>query len=137
MPEIKITISKVDEEGKQAPSNKDKVKGQEKTSNTMLQAARTALVGAGKQLASFGISQFGNITGAGYLQNELDAITNVYGYGLQIAAGGLVGAAAVAVQIGTSAVSTYISNTKANQEAQLLLQRTGNAALNGGRGTYD
>lgn len=137
MPEIKITISKVDEDGKKAPSNKDKVKGEENTSDTMKQAARTAIVGAAKQLASYGISQYGNLTGTKSLNNELDAITSVFSYGMQIATGGVVGAAAVAVQLGTSAINNYISNTKANQQAQLLLQRTGNAALNGGRGTYD
>ena len=133
MPEIKITISKVDEEGKKAPSNKEKVTGQASTSKTMQQATTTALIGAGKQLASYGISQYGNITGTKSLNNELDAITSVFSYGMQIVAGGIVGASAVAVQLGTSAINNYISNTKANQEAQLLLQRTGNASLNGGR----
>jgi hypothetical protein len=51
--------------------------------------------------------------------------------------GGVVGASAVAVQLGTSAINNYISNRKANQEANLLLQRSGNANVNGGRGTYD
>lgn len=133
MPEIRITISKVDENGKKAPTNKDKVKGEEKTSDTLQQAARTALVNAGKQLASYGLNQFGNLTGNKALSTQLDNITTFVGYAGQIAAGGLVGAAAVGVQIGIGAMNTYISNTRANQEANLLLQRSGNASLNGGR----
>ena len=133
MPEIKITISKVDEEGKKAPSNKDKVKGEDKTSETMKQAARTALVNAGKQLASYGLGQFGNLTGTKYLTNQIDQISTLFSYGSQIAMGGIVGVSSVAVQVGMSAMNNYISNTKANQEANLLLQRSGNAALNGGR----
>lgn len=137
MPEIKITISKVDEDGKKAPSNKGKVKGDSGASETMKQAAATAIIGAGKQLASYGISQYGNLTGTKSLNNELDGITTMFGYGMQIAMGGIVGASAVAMQVGMSAFNNYISNSKANREASLLLQRTGNAALNGGRGTYD
>lgn len=137
MPEIKITISKVDEDGKKAPSNKDKITGNAKTSETMKQAMSTALINAGKQMASYGLSQYGNITGTKATSNELDAITSVMGYGMQIVMGGVVGASAVAVQLGTSAINNYISNTKANQEANLLLQRSGNANVNGGRGTYD
>lgn len=133
MPEIKITISKVDEDGKKAPSNKDKTTGASNTSETMQQAARTAIINAGKQLASYGLGQYGNLTGTKSLSNQLDAITTMYSYGMQIAMGGIVGASAVAVQIGTSAITNYISNAKANQEANLLLQRSGNAALNGGR----
>lgn len=137
MPEIKITISKVDEDGKKAPSNKDKITGNANTSETMKQAMSTALINAGKQMASYGLSQYGNITGTKATSNELDAITSVVGYGMQIVMGGVVGASAVAVQLGTRAINNYISNTKANQEANLLLQRSGNANVNGGRGTYD
>ena len=137
MPEIRITISKVDEDGKKAPSNKGKTKGEEKTSEALKQATRTALVNVGKQFASYGINQYGNLIGSKTAANQLNELSTLLSYSTQIATGGLVGVGAVAAQLGTSAINNFISTTKANQEAQMLMQRSGNANINGGRNTYD
>lgn len=134
MPEpIEIVIRKIQEtstqEKKEKKSNKDE--------STSLKAIKTALVSAGTNLANYGVSQFGNMTGYTIAQRNIENALNIAGYVGQIVAGGWVGAIAVGFQLTTQAMNTAIANDKANQQAQMLYQRSGNVTIDGGRGTYD
>lgn len=100
-------------------------------------AVNTALINAGKQIASYGLAQYGDLTGNTIAQRRINEALTMAGYVTQIAVGGWVGAIAVGTQIGLGAVSNYTATEKANQEANLLYQRSGNATIDGGRGTHD
>ena len=132
---IEIVIRKTQETAQQkefATSNQSK-----KGTSTTQKALNTALVNAGKRWASYGVSQYGNLTGNTIKQRQIDTALNVAGYVGEIAAGGWVGAISVATQIGISGVSNAIETSKANRQAELLYQRSGNASINGGRGTNE
>lgn len=134
MPEpIEIVIRKTQETSTQTKEKKD-TKGKE---DTQRKAMNTALIQAGKQLASYGLSQYGNLTGNTIRQRQIDNTLQIGSYVGQILAGGWVGAIAVGVQLTTSVINNDIATRKANQQAELLYQRSGNSTLNGGRGTND
>lgn len=134
MPEpIEIVIRKTQETSTQTKEKKD-TKGKE---DTQRKAINTALISAGKQLASYGLSQYGNLTGNTIRQRQIDNTLQIGSYVGQILVGGWVGAISVGVQLTTSAINNNIATRKANQQAELLYQRSGNVTLNGGRGTYD
>jgi hypothetical protein len=132
---IEIVIRKTDGTAQQpttqTPSSK---KGKTSVKD---QAVNTALINAGKQILSYGISQYGNITGNTIKQRQMNDAITIAGYMSQIAIGGVVGAVSVATQIGLNAVSNAVETNKANRQAELLYQRSGNATINGGRGTND
>lgn len=136
MPEpIEIVIRKTQETSTQSSSKQKKdTKGKE---DIQRKAINTALISAGKKIASYGVSQYGNLTGNTIRQRKIDDTLQVASYIGQIAAGGWVGAIAVGVQLTTSAINNETATRKANQQAELLYQRSGNITLNGGRGTYD
>ena len=136
MPEpIEIVIRKTQETSTQETTKKKKdTKGKE---DIQRKAINTALINAGKQLASYGVSQYGNLTGNTIRQRQIDDTLQIGSYIAQIVAGGWIGAIAVGVQLTTSAVNNATATRKANQQAELLYQRSGNITLNGGRGTYD
>lgn len=134
---IEIVIRKTQETSTQGTATKGGEKTPKKDENTTQKAIKTALVSAGKNMASYGASQYGNITGNTIAQRQIDNALNIAGYVGQIAAGGWVGAIAVGVQLTTQALNTSIATRKANQQAELLYQRSGNITIDGGRGTYD
>lgn len=135
MPEpIEIVIRKKREDSQEIITGEKKEK---KGESILDKAVTTALINAGKNIASNGISQFGNITGYTIAQRSIDNALNVAGYVGQIIAGGWVGAIAVGAQITTQAIANSIAVRKANQQAELLYQRSGNITIDGGRGTYD
>ena len=129
MPEpIEIVIRKTQETSTQGQnSSQGSTKGKESTTQ---RAINTALVNAGKQLASYGISQYGNLTGNTIRQRQIDNALQIGSYIGQIAVGGWVG-------LTTSGINNVINTRKANQQAELLYQRSGNITIDGGRGTYD
>lgn len=135
MPEpIEIVIRKTQETSTQPNNEAKSKKGKE---NTKQKAINAALVNAGKQIASYGISQYGNLTGNTIRQRQIDNALQVGSYIGQIIAGGWVGAISVGVQLTTQGINNAITTTKANQQAELLYQRSGNVTIDGGRGTYD
>lgn len=137
MPEpIEIVIRKTQETSTQvsASATQKDTKGKE---DVQRKAMNTALIQAGKQLASYGFSQYGNLTGNTIRQRQMDDMVQLGSYIGQIVAGGKLGVLAVGVQLTTSAINNSVATRKANQQAELLYQRSGNITLNGGRGTYD
>ena len=134
MPEpIEIVIRKTQEQSTQGQTTQP-TKGKESTTQ---RAVNTALINAGKQLASYGISQYGNLTGNTIRQRQIDNALQIGSYIGQIAVGGWVGAIAVGVQLTTAGINNAITTRRANQQAELLYQRSGNITIDGGRGTYD
>lgn len=135
MPEpIEIVIRKTTEQSTQPSGEEKNKKGKE---NTKQKAINSALLQAGKQLASYGVSQYGNLTGNTIRQRQIDNALQVGSYIGQIAVGGWVGAIAVGVQLTTAGINNAITTRRANQQAELLYQRSGNITIDGGRGTYD
>jgi hypothetical protein len=131
---IEIIIRKTQETAQQEITATSGKKGKQ---NTKDKAINTALVNAGKRIASYGVSQYGNLTGNTIRQRQIDNALNIAGYVGEIAVGGWVGAISVATQVGLGAVGDAIATNRANREAQMLYERSGNATINGGRGTND
>ena len=132
---IEIVIRKTQETATQVGGQTEqKAKGKESVKD---KAVNTALINAGKQFASYGVSQYGNLTGNTIRQRQIDTAVNLAGYVGQIMTGGWIGAIAVATQIGIEAMNSAVERSKTNTQAQMLLERSGNATINGGRGTHD
>ena len=106
-------------------------------SNVVLDGMRTILVDAGKKVLSTAISQYGNLTGDNITASRLQAVNTISSYALAIQAGGWVGAAAVAVDIGIQSFNSFVNTRKTNAQIDLLRQRMGSSTINGSRGTYD
>ena len=98
---------------------------------------KTIVVDQGRKILTESINQFVDLTGNAKIRSQVNAFNTVLGYGTAIAAGGVVGAVAVAVDIGLKAATSEIEIRKANANIELLRQRVGNSLVNGGRGTYD
>lgn len=134
---IEIVIRKTQETSTQGVIAQGDDKTPRKDESTTQKAIKTALVSAGKNIASYGLSQYGNITGNTIAQRNIENALTIAGYVGQIVAGGWIGAIAVGAQLTTQALTTSIATAKANQQAELLYQRSGNITIDGGRGTYD
>ena len=134
---IEIVIRKTQETSSQKTTSSVKSEKKTKGEDIKDRVVTTALISAGKSIASYGLRQFGNITGNTIAQRNVNNFLNVASYVGQIAAGGWVGAIAVGIQITTQANDININKEKANQQANLLYQRSGNVTIDGGRGTYD
>lgn len=94
-----------------------------------------ALIGVGKQYAMNAVSQFGNFTGNTVMQNKINNGIQLAALGLSIYANPVLGSIALIGQTAISITNNAIETSKANNQAALIRQRMGNAALNGGRGT--
>lgn len=97
----------------------------------------SVLINAGKSIASYGVAQYGNMTGNTIAQRNIDNALTIAGYIAQIKTSGWVGAVIVGTQIAMQFNNNMIAIDKANQQAALLYQRSGNITIDGGRGTYD
>ena len=98
-------------------------------------AVNVALINAGKQLASAGINQYGNLTGNTIANRQLNEATRIAGYVGEIAVGGWVGVISVGVQIGMQTLENYANVRRSNAQAEMLYARSGNVTIDGGRGT--
>lgn len=133
---IEIVIRKTSETSgqQQVLSNQSgKVKG----SGIMKNAVAIALIDAGKNIAVDGFNQFASLSGRTNALRMIDNATTIASYVGQVAVGGVLGAVAVGTQLTSKAISQGLSNYQANLNADLLYQRSGNATIDGGRGTYD
>ena len=133
---IEIVVRKTNETSGQqrvVSSAGDKVKG----SGIMQNAVSIALVDAGKEMAMNGFNQFMSLSGNTNTLKMIENVSNVASMATQAIVGKTLGVIAVGVQLSMKAVSMGVSNYQANLNADLLYERSGNATLNGGRGTYD
>lgn len=133
---IEIVIRKTQETSSQngTITLKDKKSGGQSITD---KAITNALISAGKSVANYGVAQFGNMTGYTIAQRNIENTLNAASYITQIATTGWVGAIAVGIQLTTQGIGNSIARDKANQQAELLYQRSGNITIDGGRGTYD
>ena len=100
-------------------------------------AVNTALINGGRALLSSTFRQFTQFSGNSFLQNEIDSTLEVAAMAGTILKGGWAGVATVAFQLTGKAITSQMENFKHNYEANLLYQRSGNASIDGGRGTHD
>ena len=100
-------------------------------------ATITALINAGKTVLNAGVRQFTQFTGSSLLQKDFENANNTASMISSVLRGGLVGVATVGAQIASGIISTGFANIRTNYEADLLYQRSGNASIDGGRGTHD
>ena len=98
---------------------------------------KTIIVDQARKVLTESINQYIDLTGNNNLRNKANLATTMLSYGTMIAAGGLVGVVAVAVDIGLKAGASNIETRKANAQVELLRQRVGSSNVNGGRNTYD
>ena len=98
---------------------------------------KTIIIDQGRKVLTESINQYIDLTGNNNLRNKANLATTALSYGTMIAAGGVVGAIAVAVDVGMKAGNSVIETRKANAQVELLRQRVGSSNLNGGRNTYD
>lgn len=106
-------------------------------SSLVKDATTTALINAGKTLLNSGARQFTQFTGSSLLQKDIENFSNTASMISSVLKGGLVGIVSVGTQIASGVVSTGLANIRTNYEADLLYQRSGNASIDGGRGTHD
>lgn len=115
-------------------SDAEKSKGKPSVTD---RAIANALINASKQVANTAVSQFGNMTGYTIAQRNIENALNIAGVVGQIVTTGWVGAIAVGTQLTIQGIATAVQRDKANQQAALLYQRSGNITIDGGRGTND
>lgn len=100
-------------------------------------AVNVALVNAGKQIVGSLVNTAFTVSGNSIAQRKFESISTIASYGMQVAIGGPVGLVAVGVQEAIRIGSQVIENNRTNQQSELLYERTGNIAIDGGRGTYE
>lgn len=100
-------------------------------------AVNVALVNAGKQIVGSLINTAFAVSGNSIARSKFEAITTIASYGVEIAVGGPLGVLAVGVQEAIRIGSQEIENNKNYQQSEILYERTGNIAIDGGRGTYE
>lgn len=131
---IEIVIRKTQETSTQRQEN---IKKPSSDTSFTQKAVNAALVNAGRQVASYAFTQFGNLTGNTVAQKEINNLLTIASYVGEVLAAGYVGLAVVGTQLGLGALSNAKEVRDANIQSQLLYQRSGNATIDGGRGTND
>lgn len=98
---------------------------------------KALVIDQGRRILTESINQYIDLTGNSTIKSRANALSTALSYGTMIATGGVVGAVAVAVDVGLKAATSNIETRKANAQVELLRQRVGSSTMNGGRGTYD
>lgn len=111
-----------------------KLENENKEGNSVTkQAINTALIQAGQQFITQGITMYGQLTGDMTTVRNINNIVNLSTDALIIAKGGVIGAIAVgtkyALQAGTSFLETYQTNKQTELNNRLL----GNISTKGSR----
>lgn len=105
----------------------------QKVNNVKGGAVNTALVNMGKQAINYGLQNYGELTGDYQTQANIQSFVEIGRMVATVAIGGPVGAIAVAGELAFKAINQQIDLAKKRQETQLLRERTGVSAYNGGR----
>lgn len=100
-------------------------------------AVNVALINAGKQIVDSLINMTFTVTGNSIARRTYENASMIASYVSQIAIGGPIGLLAVGAQEAARIGSQVIENKRTNQQSELLYERTGNVAIDGGRGTYE
>lgn len=96
-------------------------------------AVNTALIQMGQKAISFGLSNYGELTGDYQTQANIQSFIEVGRMVATVAIGGPIGAITVAGELAFKAISQQLELTKKRQETELLRLRTGMSAYSGGR----
>lgn len=96
-------------------------------------AVNTALIQMGQKAISFGLSNYGELTGDYQTQANIQSFIEVGRMVATVAIGGPIGAITVAGELAFKAISQQLELTKKRQETELLRLRTGMSTYNGGR----
>lgn len=134
---IEIVIRKTQETSNQGTGIAVASKQNKGKQSVTDRAITNALISTSRSLANTAVSQFGNMTGYTIAQRNINNALNIAGCVGQIIATGWVGAIAVGTQLTIQGIANAVARDKANQQADLLYQRSGNVTIDGGRGTYD
>ncbi len=97
------------------------------------QAVNTAMINAGKQIASLGIREYGNITGDYATSNMVDTALGFGADILMIAAGGVVGAIAVGAKYTAQLLSQSVTLELSNRNVDFMRSRMGFVSARGSR----
>lgn len=97
------------------------------------QAVNTAIIGAGKQILSMGIKQYGNITGDYLVQESIDNALGIGADVLTIAKGGVVGLLYVGTRYATSMWASSVAQDRAYRDLEMTRERAGKIYYSGGR----
>lgn len=96
-------------------------------------AVNTALIGAGKQVLSQGIKQYGKITGDYATVNAIDNVISIGSDIAMIAVGGVVGVIAVVAKHGLQTANLAIETMQSNRTIDLATERAGLISVKGSR----
>lgn len=101
--------------------------------DTAKQAINTALIQAGQQFITQGISMYGQITGDTTTTKAINNVASLSADILTIAKGGVVGAIAVGAKYALQAGNSVIANYQQNRQIELNNQLLGDISLKGSR----
>ena len=101
--------------------------------DTQKQAINTALIQAGQQAISQGISLYGQMTGDTTTVQVIQGVANVAADALIIAKGGVVGAIAVGAKYALQAGASFANTYQQNRQIALNNQLLGDVSVKGSR----
>ena len=141
MPNVKIRIERGEEGGKDLSAAKGGVASKKEISVQTLFA--TKMMGMAKQIVTNAASNVGNFTGDYIKQDQinvaLETVSGITTIAMGAMAGGFAGAAIAAagllVNKAIQQFNTSMTENYAEKDRNIILARSGNAAINGSRGT--
>ena len=142
MPQVRIRIEKGQEQAGEANINqKENADEKKRIAATSLFAHQ--MLGIGKQIVSYAVSNVGFFTGNYIKQDEinatLDVISDVSTVGMGFVSGGWVGGAVAIIGLTTKktlqAVTDRRNDIVQERERNYWVARSGNSTTNGSRGT--
>jgi hypothetical protein len=100
-------------------------------------AVNAALLNGAKSLLQRSVGQFTQFTGNTFFQREFEGYTDVAAMVTQVARNGWAGVVSVGYELTQRAITNQMAVFRSNAQANMLYQRSGNASIDGGRGTHD
>ena len=131
---IDIKINKTDQADVSKPTPDQPVTRDEPGKLSVQDAAvNTALINTGKQIASMGLREYGNITGDMATVNMVDMALGFGSDILMVAAGGPVGLIAVGTKYTTQLISQSVAQYINDKNIDFMRSRMGMVAVRGSR----
>ena len=142
MPNVKIRIERGEEGGKDLSAAKGAGVASKKEISVQTLFA-TKMMGTAKQIVTNAASNVGNFTGDYIKQDQINVALEVVSGVVTIAMGAMAGcvpgaaiaAAGLLVNKAIQQFNTTMTENLAEKDRNIILARSGNAAINGSRGT--
>lgn len=142
MPQVRIRVEKVQEQPGEANVNL-KSSADEKKNVAATSIFAHQMMGIGKQVVNYGLRNVGTFTGNYDAQEDINAALDLVSDGSTIAlgfgSGGWIGGVIAIVGVGTKRILETVTQSRSDKMSQrqteYLLERSGNATLDGSRGT--